>query len=633
MRRRGFVSVGAHPATDFPADYRQLHRPLLVFDETSGVGVSMSRRFAAIFLAGIALAAVTAQAPLSLAATSGGPGVGSVFCSRLGKELGASAGAYMYCLGAQSSSGTPSSAAARIAPAAAMTPFAPNVDAASLREDVSPSGARVYGQAETSVAAVGRYVVEAWIDATGQVSPCPSPRHKEELTGFGFSNNGGTSFEDEGGIPNRNCATYKAAGDPSVAGWQSGSKTYFYISSMYLPTGETSAGIPASFLSLTACQVNGSDSTAGLTCGQPVKLAASTLCPKVSGGIFLCSLLDKDFLAIDPNRGRIYVSYTEFGQLGQPNRSSNGIIELAVCDIGRPNGSPGPAGGTAKSPVCLHGGSANPTHPLAHPYFVVAPAPARCEDEGAYPAVDPATGDVYVAYEFNWATNFLVPGCASVPITNNLAFIPFHCLTLTMHSPCPAPTAATSTRIVSLDLAVVPGYNRNLFNGAGVPVADFPRIAVSDRAGTVSMVWNDARAHPLGDILLRSYALGSLVPVQSSPVRLDKVPPGGGTNILPALRLADAKGNLDVSWFQRSSANTAVTSVMAAMGVNPRTTRTPTASLVTTRTSNWDDVSSDIIPNFGDYTDNVVSGGRLYVAWTDGRLGVPQPFEANAPIP
>jgi hypothetical protein len=68
--------------------------------------------------------------------------------------------------------------------------------------------------------------------------------------------------------------------------------------------------------------------------------------------------------------------------------------------------------------------------------------------------------------------------------------------------------------------------------------------------------------------------------------------------------------------------------------VNPRTTSTPSSlALVTTQPSDWDNVSSDIIPNFGDYTDNLVSAGRLYVAWSDGRLGVPQPFEANAPIP
>jgi hypothetical protein len=53
--------------------------------------------------------------------------------------------------------------------------------------------------------------------------------------------------------------------------------------------------------------------------------------------------------------------------------------------------------------------------------------------------------------------------------------------------------------------------------------------------------------------------------------------------------------------------------------------------------SDWLAVSSDIIPNFGDYTDNYVAATAvapftsetLYVAWSDGRLGDPQPFEAK----
>jgi hypothetical protein len=49
-------------------------------------------------------------------------------------------------------------------------------------------------------------------------------------------------------------------------------------------------------------------------------------------------------------------------------------------------------------------------------------------------------------------------------------------------------------------------------------------------------------------------------------------------------------------------------------------------------------VSSDITPNFGDYTDIYVNakigtptntGLRVYPAWSDGRLGDPQPFNAH----
>ena len=76
--------------------------------------------------------------------------------------------------------------------------FRANVNAASLAEDLSPGGVRAFGQSEVSIASSGAYVVEGWNDSTGFFSPCPSPMNKEELTGFGFSNNGGLSFTDLG---------------------------------------------------------------------------------------------------------------------------------------------------------------------------------------------------------------------------------------------------------------------------------------------------------------------------------------------------------------------------------------------------------------------------------------------------
>ena len=91
-------------------------------------------------------------------------------------------------------------------------------------------------------------------------------------------------------------------------------------------------------------------------------------------------------------------------------------------------------------------------------------------------------------------------------------------------------------------------------------------------------------------------------------------------NILPFLRTAD-------------------TGVMAALHVSPLTTTTPSNTMITNMLSDWDHNSSLIVPNFGDYTDNAVSatgsapyvGKTLYVAWSDGRLGIPQPFEAHVP--
>jgi hypothetical protein len=147
------------------------------------------------------------------------------------------------------------------------------------------------------------------------------------------------------------------------------------------------------------------------------------------------------------------------------------------------------------------------------------------------------------------------------------------------------------------------------------------------------------RCHTDGDILLQSFHLGTLRPVQPVPVTLDQ-PHHGGLSMFPALRLAASDGRLDLSWHSRQNVTTANTSVVAAIGVSPRIATTPPNVPITSAASNWaTSGSSLIIPNFGDYTDNTiaVTGARpyaantLYIAWTDGRLGIPQPFEAHLP--
>ena len=554
----------------------------------------LSRRLGILLAAALLSLAVTLT-PASVAAAGN---TQNPFCARLGHGLQASSGAQMFCFGAQL---TRASVAARAqAPARRGST---NVNAASLSEDIAPNGVRAYGQSETSIGAAGNYVVEAWNDSTGFFAPCPSPMNKEENTGLGFSNDGGKTFTDLGGLPNGNCnARYQ--GDPSVQPWTSGGKTYFYISSLF---NDFFTGI--SYIAFAACAVNGSGSTAILSCGQPVQAAQSSECNS-SSGFTICSFLDKDFLTIDPARGRLIVSFTEFGF---SSFDRNGAIELAVCDIGTAGGGAGTAGGTAAAPVCPQG--QGPIKPA--PYFVVAPTPGSgCENEGAYPAAA-ANGDAYVAYEANWASNLF--GCTD-PTRNVMTHTPASCLAVAATSPCAGPDGTASVNIVSMDGAFIPGYNR-------FPMNDFPRVAVSGPKGTVSMVWNDAGADPLGDILLQSYHLGmALSPVQTTPVRLNRR--SGTANFLPGLRNTTSDGRLQVSWYSRQSGNTTLTDVLAS---SPLSTATGPSSntTITTVSSDWNAVSSDIIPNFGDYTDNFAVGSHDYVAWSDGRLGVPQPFMAQ----
>jgi hypothetical protein len=516
-------------------------------------------------------------------------------------KMMASSGAQMACFGSQlSSSQALATQPLTTSPAAkggGSGFLATNVDAGNPSED-QINGTQSYGQSETSIAAAGQYVVEAWNDATGFfATPC-SADYKDQLTGFGFSSNGGQTFTDLGGLPNVNCNSSVFEGDPSVEVFQSGGSTYFYISSLFFDTSNDAVKI-----AMDACEV---------TPGSPASLSCNPT-PVIIADPGFFGFDDKDFLSIDATRGLLYASYTDF--------TTGDTVSLSVCDIGN-----GALGGQPGRPVCNSTGAPSPN------YMPIATSTSCAEIEGAYPAVDSATGDVYVAYEFNWANNLF--GCP-LQVQEQLAYVPAKtCILL------PGPTGCTggaplsnAVDIVSMDGATIPGYNR-------FPMNDFPRIAVSDTAGTVSIVWNDARSNPSGDILLQSFNRGSLTPVQSAPVKLNNDKTGTGAfHFMPALRNVDVQGNLNVSWYDRRlSPSTALTDVYAALAVNPRTSSTPGSNTrVTNVSSNWLTANSNIVPNFGDYTDNYIaiaaskkgSTATMYAAWSDGRISDPQPFAAS----
>ena len=558
----------------------------------------------AIVLPAAVLAAAPQPGKTARTATLSSKHTNNPFCGKLGKSVQASQAAQMFC----NPPASPAGAATAVKPPTT-TSYGTNVDAANPQEDITPSGVSIHGQSETSIAASGQYVVEAWNDATGFFAPCGSPSNKDQLTGFGFSTDGGKTFRDLGGLPNNQCSTSQIVGDPSVEAYAVGGVTYFYISSIYIPFT-----VPENALSVTACRVLGSGSTANLECSQPTIAAISSDCQTFYGygGFPFCSFLDKEFLTIDPGRNRLYMSYTEFG----PSTGFSGVVELAMCDLSNPMG-----------PACQNGaGSINGKGAMAAPYFVVAPADQNfCENEGAYPAVDTLTGDVYVAYEHDWFSSLF--NCGNETAQNVMTFIPAYCLTPTPTSFCGGPAASRAVNIVSMSAAFIPGYNR-------FPMNDFPRIAVSNPAGTVSMVWNDARQRPTGDIFLQSFDLGTLASVANQPVRINGTRSAGGWNFLPAVRNASGRGSLNVSFYSRTIANTALTNVNAALGINPRVASSPKGSdtVITTGPTDWNAVSSIIIPNFGDYTDNYITGSTLYVAWSDGRPGIPQPFEDSVGV-
>ena len=96
-------------------------------------------------------------------------------------------------------------------------------------------------------------------------------------------------------------------------------------------------------------------------------------------------------------------------------------------------------------------------------------------------------------------------------------------------------------------------------------------------------------------------------------------------HLLPAVSV-QTDGTICSSWYDSrlGGPDSAVTDYFAecraAPGMNGPDVR------ITTGSTNWTNTSTLIVPNFGDYTDNASSGNRTFYIWSDGRLGVPQPF-------
>ena len=93
----------------------------------------------------VALSVFGLISPHSAQAAS--PSKSNPFCDKLGKSIQASQGAQMFCFGPQS---TGSAQASAPAGGSTVPSFGANVDAATLQEDVTPSGVQVLLPGSTS---------------------------------------------------------------------------------------------------------------------------------------------------------------------------------------------------------------------------------------------------------------------------------------------------------------------------------------------------------------------------------------------------------------------------------------------------------------------------------------------------
>ena len=504
------------------------------------------------------------------------------------------------------SGGSPSSPGRGMSATSPMVLFGTNAAASDQTEDLAP------GQSETAVAALGNNVVSTWNDATGFLVSDPT-QIKASLTGVAFSSNAGQTFSDLVGLPNNNpCQQW--FGDSSVVSFKDPSTgtVYFYVTSLYLPTfsfacfqTSPTGGTFEIALSVGTVASGGQ----AITFGNPIVVA--------NGGNFSTfpntAFLDKDFAAVDRTHGKIAVSYTCFGFSFFGSGGGCGFageIDLAVCDI-----------------------SANPAAPTCNPgttgarFITVQPADNVTfeENEGAYPTFGP-TGDAYVAWENNWATNifnclFAFFGFTCDTNVHIMAgHIPASCLsTGTAGGTCGNTTASIDSRVKSLDMLIfIAGYNRFFTN-------DFPRVAFNANSNRLWVVWNEANAHFMGDIVYVTTDANLQNP--SSKIRVND-DTSSLLHMFPAVSVG-ANGNTNISWFdRRNSAGSARTDVFAA-SIEPGDVAAQN-SRVTSVASDWLGTSSFIVPNFGDYLDNTTDGNTFYVNWSDGRLGIPQSFVASA---
>lgn len=499
---------------------------------------------------------------------------------------GLSSGAKAWFLGPDTQSGRTRAGTSRVA-------FGSNVDANDPRADLAA------GQSETAIAASGGTVLAAWNDATGFLVQ-PATDRRASLTGVAVSTDGAHSFTDLQGLPN-NRPNQQWFGDPTAVAIDN---RHFVIGSLYLPSnGFDCANGPARFqLAVSVATVG---AAGGATFTRPIVTAdGGDFCKLINGGKPPSNLafLDKEWLGYDPASRTLVMSYTRFF-FGFGGQSGQGQVEIT----------------RAKVP-------ANPSQLASRNFgapITVWPEEPRVENEGAYVSVARG-GDAYVAWERNWITNLFN---GNPFVYEHVALVPRGAFAPTVGGPA-YPRIVTLGQansnglggVRSLDSVAISGYNRGLGN-------DFPRIAVDQPAGKVLVAWNDATRHPLGDIYLRALPMNLNI---TGPIRKVNDDNSYALHFLPAVSVR-GDGSVATSWYDRriGGANSTRTDYFGEISA-PSSGNVPDFR-ITTGSTDWNATSSLITPNFGDYTDNASSGAVTYYLWSDGRLGVPQPFADRRP--
>jgi hypothetical protein len=481
-------------------------------------------------------------------------------------------------------------------PGAPRIAFGTNVDAADPSEDL------LAGQAETAIGATGHRVLASWNDITGFAFNDSTDR-RASITGVGYSSDGGAHFNDLVGLPNPN-PDQQWFGDPTVV---SIDDRHFAVGGLYFPSFFTacSDGNPAGLDLAISVGTVSADGTRVAFSDPIVTADGGNACERPTRD---SAFLDKPFLSYDRTSRTLAMSYTSF----LANRHRSGLGEI---DVVRAHVPAAPAALTTASfgspitvwheePFCFTGSEANQCGAV---------------NTGSYPAVAP-NGDIYVAWERNVDSNYQFSGDPYVYI--HAALIPTgndHVAIGGKGRPIVVTEGQVNSNpdggVKSLDGTVIAGFSR----GTG---QDFPRVAFDRPLNRLVVEWNDASLHPLGDIWMRSMGAGLRHPSAIARVNDDH---SYALHFLPAVSVR-SDGTICSSWYDRriGGADSTQTDTFGECRSGPRASATDFR--ISTGSSDWAATSSFINPNFGDYTDNTSTGTKTYFVWSDGRIGVPQPF-------
>ena len=136
--------------------------------------------------------------------------------------------------------------------------------------------------------------------------------------------------------------------------------------------------------------------------------------------------------------------------------------------------------------------------------------------------------------------------------------------------------------------------------------------------------WNSGSLHPLGDIFLKALAPG-LTNNASAPVVQVNDDSDFTLHFLPAVSVR-SDGAICSSWYDRRLGGASSTLTDYFGECRPSAGTSGADFRITTGSTDWNGTGSLIDPNFGDYTDNTSTGLTTYYLWSDGRVGVPNPF-------